>query len=278
VPNKTRQIKGWDTFQHYKTGPHAKNAPEWIKLYPRLLNDMEWHKLTDTDKAVLTELWMLASEKGGCLPQLEEIAFRLRRPIDQITMVLNRLPNWIENAAVSEPYRQPLDEVYTPSSPEEKRIQDTRDKIEERRGARAPAAKEDYSFSGNVVRLNHKDHASWRASFSFLDLDAELVARDAWLSEDRSREKNWFGSTSKYLANRNAEAKAKVERPPPAERVSPKMRGALAELRECEERENAASDNKRLNGPTGGFGDSPDREAGGVSCGGIIGELSAEEL
>jgi hypothetical protein len=225
VPNKTRQIKGWDTFQHYKTGPHAKNAPEWIKLYPRLLNDMEWYKLTDTDKAVLTELWMLASEKGGCLPQLEEIAFRLRRPVDQITMVLNRLPNWIENAAVSEPSRQPLDDIYTPSSPEEKRIQDTREKRIELEGAekaptpskRAHRLKEDWQ-----PRKEDFDQLS-SEGFSFSEIEDQLLRfRDYWKGNGRAMV-DW-SATFRNWVRKSAELGSRGQGPPRTNtKISPFM-------------------------------------------------------
>ena len=69
-----------------------------------------------------------------------------------------------------------------------------------------------YGFEGKVVRLSESDFKQWSAAFSQLDLAAELTARDAWLSADASDDdrKRWFISTSKYLANRNADAKAKT--------------------------------------------------------------------
>jgi uncharacterized protein YdaU (DUF1376 family) len=87
-------------------------------------------------------------------------------------------------------------------------------------GAAPPAARKEYSYEGEVVRLNAKDHARWKASFSFLDLDAELIARDVWLSEQPPDiRRRWFASTSKYLANRNMEAKAKAQGPPRPESI-----------------------------------------------------------
>jgi uncharacterized protein YdaU (DUF1376 family) len=88
------------------------------------------------------------------------------------------------------------------------------------KGASPPAARKEYSYDGEVVRLNHKDHARWKASFSSLDLDAELIARDVWLSEQPPDiRRRWFASTSKYLANRNMEAKAKAQGPPRPESI-----------------------------------------------------------
>jgi uncharacterized protein YdaU (DUF1376 family) len=85
-------------------------------------------------------------------------------------------------------------------------------KEEEKNGAHAPTA---YAWSGKIIRLNTNDYARWKQSFRQLDLDAELLAYDQYLVEQRVKG-NWFARTSKYLANRNMEAKAKGKsRSPP---------------------------------------------------------------
>jgi len=76
-----------------------------------------------------------------------------------------------------------------------------------RERARGDASRE-YAFVGRVVRLSKADFDRWSSAYRHLELTAELIARDAYLAgpevNDRDR-KNWFTSTSKYLANRNAE-------------------------------------------------------------------------
>jgi hypothetical protein len=99
MPKKVRKIRNWDQFQHWKSGKYAKSPP-WIKLYPQLLNDPEWHDLGDRDKAILVDLWMLASERGGTLPNLKTICFRLRRSEKEILSVLDRMPNWLDTDCV----------------------------------------------------------------------------------------------------------------------------------------------------------------------------------
>lgn len=82
------------------------------------------------------------------------------------------------------------------------------------------AASREYAFVGRVVRLTTPDFERWASAFKNLELTAELIARDAYLAgpevNERDR-KNWFTSTSKYLANRNAEmahrARAGPEKP-----------------------------------------------------------------
>jgi hypothetical protein len=192
------KIKNWERFQHYKTGRHSKR-PDWIKLYRRCLDDIQFHCLSDRDTKVLVMLWMLAGETGGELPPLREIAFRLRRSEAEINEAIQGLGHFIEDAP-----NVCLDGGYTSASPEEEEEENKKEK-KNKIGAIAP-----YGFRGVVVKLSVADYGKWKAAFKQLDLDAELNARDAWLAENGLRQSNWFVSTSKYLANRNAEAKARA--------------------------------------------------------------------
>lgn len=94
--NILRRIKNWLDFQHYHTGKNAKMQPEWIKLYHKLLDDIEWHELEPKASKLLINLWLLASENGGVLPPIKTIAFRLRLPEREIQTLLAKLPHWIE--------------------------------------------------------------------------------------------------------------------------------------------------------------------------------------
>ncbi len=78
--------------------------------------------------------------------------------------------------------------------------------------ADAALAVKEYEFDGGVIRLSGKHFEDWSKAFGNLDLLSELTARDAWLGSSRATDAdrgNWFISTSKYLANRNMEARAK---------------------------------------------------------------------
>ena len=68
-------VKGWSEFQHYK---HRK--PPWIRLYRKLLDDIDWHRLPVASRALAPMLWLLASEtQNGIIDgDSESIAFRLR--------------------------------------------------------------------------------------------------------------------------------------------------------------------------------------------------------
>lgn len=68
-----------------------------------------------------------------------------------------------------------------------------------------------YEFNGSIIKLTKPHFSNWERAFPNLDLRAELTARDAWLASTGPAEQgSWFVSTSKYLANRNSEAKTRL--------------------------------------------------------------------
>lgn len=53
-------IKNWRTYQHYND-----RCPPWIKLHSSILDDPGWRSLSDTSKAHLVSIWVLASRLHG---------------------------------------------------------------------------------------------------------------------------------------------------------------------------------------------------------------------
>lgn len=93
------RIKNWARFQHFKD-----RKPPWIKLYRDLLDDLEWHKLDGGSAKMLTALWLIASERGGDLPDVATIAFRVRLPEKQVKSTISNLSHWvlrIDDSAIS---------------------------------------------------------------------------------------------------------------------------------------------------------------------------------
>ena len=61
-----------------------------------------------------------------------------------------------------------------------------------------------YEFSGSVIKLNRKDYERWRKEYPDLNLYAELVSRDDWLSkQDENAKTRWFITTASHFANQN---------------------------------------------------------------------------
>lgn len=71
----------------------------------------------------------------------------------------------------------------------------------------AGAAPPPYAFEAGTIRLNSRDLEKWRKAFSYLDLEAELIALDQWASG----QKDWFHAISGALAKRNRELKLRSD-------------------------------------------------------------------
>ncbi len=86
------KIKNWK--EHQPSLRPDRNVI-WIKVYRRILEDYDWGNLSDSNKATLIELWLLASENEGSLPSVDEIAFRLRKDKSFINKQLEQLSTWV---------------------------------------------------------------------------------------------------------------------------------------------------------------------------------------
>jgi hypothetical protein len=94
------KIKNWEKFNLYKAkNPRYQKKMTWFKFYGTdYINDIEIHKLSFEQKAVLVELWCLGSESDGILPDNFEIAFRLHYPVDFVDKIVKELftRGWLE--------------------------------------------------------------------------------------------------------------------------------------------------------------------------------------
>jgi len=74
VDEEFLSVKNWSEYQHYRD-----RCPPWIKLHTKILNDRKFAMLSCASRGLLMQLWILASEKDGTIPNdLNEIKFRLR--------------------------------------------------------------------------------------------------------------------------------------------------------------------------------------------------------
>jgi DNA-binding MarR family transcriptional regulator len=94
------KIKNWEKFNLYNPkNPRYQKKMTWFKFYGTdYINNIDIHKLSFEQKAVLVELWCLGSESDGVLPDNFEIAFRLHYPIDFVEKIVKELftRGWLE--------------------------------------------------------------------------------------------------------------------------------------------------------------------------------------
>jgi hypothetical protein len=108
----------------------------WFKVYGRdIINDPDWHELSSDQKATLFELWCLASEKNGELPDLKKLCFRLHKDKEFVKDMLISLNAWFEGDSDNSIYNE-----YTTYAREKRREEDMREddmrkekKIEEKK-------------------------------------------------------------------------------------------------------------------------------------------------
>ena len=132
----TYRVKNWSAYQHYKD-----RAPQWVKLYRNLLDDLDWHQLRGDDAKGLVMLWLLAAESekaDGALPELRKIAFRLRLTEQEAFKLLARLEHWVE-----QPASNVLAEPEQPAILEERRGDTEERKNKSRASARGIPVKPD---------------------------------------------------------------------------------------------------------------------------------------
>lgn len=68
-----------------------------------------------------------------------------------------------------------------------------------------------YAFEGNIVRLNHKDFAAWKALYPNIDMNYELQKLDIEFTHDKP--KNWFITASQKLSYQNKNSGLRAAQP-----------------------------------------------------------------
>lgn len=58
-------VRKWAEWQTYRSD---RGKPPWIKVYRRLLQDLDWSSLTDAEKGQLVSIWILAADRDGYIP------------------------------------------------------------------------------------------------------------------------------------------------------------------------------------------------------------------
>lgn len=197
----TLRIKDWNSFQHYQDG---KRKPEWIKLYRRLLDDVEWHELDPKASKVLVMLWLLASENGGELPSIKKIAFRLRLSESETKSTISKLSHWVEQDA-----SDTLAEGYQDASLEEEREEEENKKEKKKQsGASTPTVVSVLSEVLDDERTNAVIAHRRALKAPLTPHAAKLLARDLSRVGDPNENadmmirKNWRGFDPSWLNGR----------------------------------------------------------------------------
>ena len=85
--NLILRVSEWEKYQHYKKkNKNFNNQQPWFMFHAReLLNDVDFMTLSPDDREFLiVGCWAIGSQDNGFLPNPEQHAFMLRRPIEEV--------------------------------------------------------------------------------------------------------------------------------------------------------------------------------------------------
>lgn len=176
------KIKNWKKFQHYQN-----RKPPWIKLYKDILDQRDINMLADCSFRILIELWILASEdpqNEGNLPEIPDIAFRLRRTEKEIVKSLQELKEFIifnDSKMLASCNQSAMLETETETETE---------KRESMRGNKMA------SPTPSELTTQFIDSLKSNPAYKHINLEAELGKMDAWLSSRPGRKK-----TRRFVVN-----------------------------------------------------------------------------
>lgn len=168
------RVKNFAKFQHFKD-----RCPPWVKLYRDLLNDIEWFELDPKAAKVLVSLWLIASEdesREGNLPELKQLAFRLRISETELKSIVIKLSHWLEQDDINL-----ISEEHQDDAPEK------RQRREETESASPVGFAEFWSAYPKKVGKGAAEKA-WKKAKA--NLDSVLAAIKVQASSDQWRKEN----------------------------------------------------------------------------------------
>lgn len=209
----------------------------WWRAHDDSVDHEKLLLLSDRQHRAWYNLMCLSSANGGCLPDIKIIALKLRMTEGKTRAIIDQLVAaglFDDNNGQAAPHnwdkRQFKSDVSTDRvqrfrerkrnvsvTPPENRGQNTE---EDKTADAVVVPKKKYAFEGGIIKLSQKHFDNWTKAYPNLFLPAELTARDAWFMSDRATDddrKNWYISTSKYLANQNQAARTKASPLRPAD-------------------------------------------------------------
>lgn len=88
------------------------------------------------------------------------------------------------------------------------KIREDKKREEENREECGKPPSKKYAFEGKIIKLTQEDFDRWKNAYPQLNLYAELLQRDSWLSEQPPNEqKRWYMSTPQFFIKQNERRK-----------------------------------------------------------------------
>lgn len=189
----------------------------WFRFYADAMRNPKVARLTDKQFRLWVQLLAVASENDGKIPSEADLKHMLNRRLDHLLTGVKELLSigLIDRLEVGyEPHNWNKFQYKSDTSNE--RVAKHRAKRnvtvtapETETEAETDTENNNYVFDGRIVKLEGPVFCSWEKNFPDLDLRAALQSRDDWLASEAGKagRKNWFMSTSNWLATKQREAR-----------------------------------------------------------------------
>lgn len=192
------RVRDWRRFQN-----HKDRKPIWIKLYrEEILDRLDIHMLSDNAFRILINLFLIASEDkelDGNLPELDEIAFRLRRDKDKVVSALGELGPFLDQICtnlVPEPDQLDTSEKRREETEESREDEANASYAEpEADSAQLPVLEFPIVGSDELWKLTESKFAEYEESFPHLDVLHVLKAARQWCRDNPQNRKTSRGMT-----------------------------------------------------------------------------------
>ena len=100
------RVTNWEKHQHYKKkNKNFNNEQKWFMVYGRtLLREMRFMDLSPLHRDFLLLCWCVGSQDNGFLPDIDQLAFWLRREKKETIDLMNFLldAGWLEKRSIDE--------------------------------------------------------------------------------------------------------------------------------------------------------------------------------
>ena len=234
------RVHDWDQHQHYKD-----RCPPWIKYHSDLLVNRKYVSLPLKRRAILDNLWLVASRSNGIVDlSLEEVRFQIHSSQVNQSDIDSLLGNGFFDPILADASTLLADATRKREGEERERDIREREREREREGRRAvnlvektqleentcsePSAAEPpfiqlpTNKNGEEYPVSQKQLTEWADCYPAVDVSIELKKMRGWLLANKTRRKtrtgmprfiaNWLGKAQDQARASPAIAKTREQR------------------------------------------------------------------
>ncbi|MEN6425973.1 MAG: hypothetical protein ABFE13_11455 [Phycisphaerales bacterium] len=167
------KCRNWERWQTYR---RDRGRPPWIKVHRILQNNVDWIRLTDSERGQLVAMWILAADNDGTIPADADELRIVCRMSETPNLKLFKDAGFLEFGANVTPGRRHRDAAVAPTCQPCGNQRSESEAEAEAEAEKKPASDDAVRLSALLVELVHKaapgtkpEPAKWPALFDRLN-------------------------------------------------------------------------------------------------------------